>query len=213
MSQSSFSWSLFEKNPIVGIVRGYKAEAIRKIFPLYQQSGLTNIEITMNTEDALQLISDGVEKYGDSLNVGAGTVCSMKDLNKALMAGAQFIVTPVLDEEVITTCNEEGVPIFPGAFTPTEIYKAWTLGGDMVKVFPATQLGAKYIKDVKGPLNEIKLLPTGGVDLSNIKDFVAAGASGFGIGSKLLNRDLIDAEDWDGLLEHFKKFVEVLSTK
>jgi 2-dehydro-3-deoxyphosphogluconate aldolase/(4S)-4-hydroxy-2-oxoglutarate aldolase len=105
---------------------------------------------------------------------------------------------------VISTCVEKGVPIFPGGYTPTEIYQAWSLGASAVKVFPASQLGVKYIKDLSGPLPQIKLVPTGGVSIENIGSFFAAGVSGVGMGSSLLDKKLIAAEDYDGLQLHFQ---------
>jgi len=132
----------------------------------------------------------------------------MPDLEAALAAGAQFIVTPILDEQIVQHCVQKNIPVFPGAYTPTEIYRAWSAGASAVKVFPAAQLGAKYIKDVLAPLNEIRLLPTGGVSLENIGDYFEAGAAGVGMGSSLLDKKLIEREDYDGLKDHFLKLAE-----
>ncbi len=162
----------------------------------------------MNTPEADTMIRAARQQYPDTLNVGAGTVCSEADLALALAAGAQFIVSPVVNKKVLKACVKEGVPIFPGAFTPSEIYKAWSLGASMVKVFPTTQLGPGYIRDIKAPLNQIKLLPTGGITLHNMSDFLQAGASGFGIGSHLFDKQLIDEKNWDGLKNHFQLFID-----
>ena len=208
MSDSAFSWPLFNKIPIVGIIRHIPAAAVSQILPVYQAAGLTTVEITMNTPDAETMIRAARQQYPDTLNVGAGTVCSEADLALALAAGAQFIVTPVINKKVLKTCVKKGIPIFPGAFTPSEIYKAWSLGASMVKVFPTTQLGPGYIRDIKAPLNQIKLLPTGGITLQNMVDFLQAGASGFGIGSHLFDKQLIDEKNWDGLKNHFQHFID-----
>lgn len=200
----SFSWELYEKAPIVGIIRGVEMDTVLKIAKTYVEAGLYTIEITMNTKGAASIIS-ALRAEFSNLNVGAGTVCSIDDLNSAIDAGSQFIVTPVINEEVIKSSVLRGVPIFPGAFTPTEIYKAWSLGASAVKVFPATQLGVTYIKDVSAPLNDIKLLPTGGVSLGNIKSFFEAGAIGVGMGSSLLDKKLIQEENYDDLKNHFIK--------
>jgi 2-dehydro-3-deoxyphosphogluconate aldolase/(4S)-4-hydroxy-2-oxoglutarate aldolase len=165
----------------------------------------------MNTPQAEDMIGYAVDKYRSRLNVGAGTVCTAEDLNKALAAGAQFIVTPVIRKKIIRACVAQDIPIFPGAFSPTEIYKAWSLGASMVKVFPARTLGADYIKDVKAPLSGVKLVPTGGIDLDNIESFKKAGGDGFGVGSPLFKQSLIAQKDWVGLKEHFQKFVEKFS--
>lgn len=206
----TFSWTLFEKAPVVGIVRNVSMESLKHILPVYRTSGLTTIEITMNTPEASEMIRYAREHEQEGLNIGAGTVCTKEDLERALEAGAQFIVTPVLNKAVIKACVKKGVPVFPGAYTPTEIYKAWSLGAPVIKVFPATALGPSFIKDLKGPLEQIKLLPTGGVSLENMRSFLTAGAAGLGIGGQLLDKQLIDAQDWDGLLVHFRKFVQQL---
>ncbi len=157
MSQSLFSWELFRSAPIVGIIRQLSPDDVSQILPVYQAVGLKTVEITMNTPGAETMIRSALQQYPVGLNIGAGTVCSETDLERALVAGAQFIVTPVINKNVIKRCVNEGVPIFPGAFTPSEIYRAWRLGASLVKVFPTTSLGPEYIKDLKGPLNQIRL--------------------------------------------------------
>src|SRR5690606_17965044 len=131
----------------VGILRGISMETARELARAYVSAGLYTLEVTMNTKDAADIISILGKEFPD-LNVGAGTVCNMKDLENALSAGAQFIVTPIMDEEVIRTTVAHNITIFPGAYTPTEIYRAWSLGASAVKIFPATQLGPRFIKDV-----------------------------------------------------------------
>lgn len=210
MSNNKFSWELFEKAPIVGIVRNLSIEAVKQILPVYRAAGLTTIEITMNTPGAADIIRYALENEQEGLNIGAGTVCTKGDLELALDAGAQFIVTPILNKKVIKSCVKKGVPIFPGAYTPSEIYNAWSLGANVVKVFPATALGPEYIKDLRGPMNQLKLMPTGGVSLENMNEFLKAGATGLGIGGQLFDKKLIDAQDWDGLLVHFRRFVAEL---
>ncbi|GAB3325358.1 bifunctional 4-hydroxy-2-oxoglutarate aldolase/2-dehydro-3-deoxy-phosphogluconate aldolase [Larkinella ripae] len=205
-----FSWELFYKAPIIGIIRNIPAETVKRILPIYREAGLTNVEITMNTPGAEGLIRDAVANEQAGLNIGAGTVCSETDLDRALAAGAQFIVTPILNETVIQTCVERGIPVFPGAFTPSEIYKAWLLGAPMIKVFPAASLGPAYLREVKAPLNQVKLLPTGGISLANMRDFLKAGADGLGIGGQLFDKNRIEQRDWTGLKQHFQAFVHQL---
>jgi 2-dehydro-3-deoxyphosphogluconate aldolase/(4S)-4-hydroxy-2-oxoglutarate aldolase len=208
MNKQEFSWQEFSKVPLIGIIRNLSMDEISKILPVCQVSGLTTIEITMNTPFAAEIIRSATEQYKGKLNVGAGTVCSVEDLKLALEAGAQFIVTPILNPEVVKLCVQSKIPVFPGAYTPTEIYQAWELGADMVKVYPATALGPDYIRDVKAPLNKIKLLPTGGISLGNIEAFIKAGADGLGVGGQLFDKQLIKNQDWDGLLDHFKQYVK-----
>lgn len=212
MKTNDFSWSLFNQVPLVGIVRNLTFDEIAKILPVYLSSGLTTIEITMNTPLATDIIRYAADKYKGQLNVGAGTVCSLDDLKEALQAGSQFIVTPVLNPDVVRYCAKEGIPIFPGAYTPTEIYQAWELGATMVKVYPATALGPDYIKDVKAPLNKIKLMPTGGINLSNMQSFMKAGADGLGVGGQLFDKELIKSANWDGLKDHFKQYSSYFSS-
>lgn len=196
-------WEKFNSAPIVGIIRGQSLDVVLKIADAYQNAGLTSLEVTMNTLGAASMISRLSREF-PSLTIGAGTVCNLTELREAIDAGAQFIVTPIIDETVITHAVDENVPIFPGAFSPTEIYKAWSLGASAVKLFPATQLGVQFMKDVLGPLDQIKLLPTGGVSKSNIKSFFEAGACGVGMGSSLIDKKLVEAGDFEGLKKHFE---------
>ena len=212
MNNQEFSWNGFSKVPIVGIIRNLSFDTIEKILPIYLSAGLTTIEITMNTQAAEEIIRFAADKYKGQLNVGAGTVCNTDELDMAIRAGSQFIVTPILDPVVVRTCVSKNIPVFPGAYTPTEIYQAWKLGASMVKVYPATSLGPEYIKDVKAPLNKIKLIPTGGINLDNIQTFIKAGADGLGIGSQLFDKTLIKDENWKGLELHFKQYVSKLNS-
>lgn len=205
---SSFSWEAFEKIPVVGILRNMPPQHMQKLFAVYLDAGLSTLEITMNSAGATETISSLVETFGNRLNIGAGTVCTLQDLDQALDAGAQFIVTPVLKKSIIKACVKHKVPVFPGAYTPTEIYRAWELGASMVKVFPAGQLGTGYIKEVLAPLDHIKLLPTGGINQQNFSEFLQAGASGLGMGSHLVPRSMVEKEQWDELRVHLAGFVE-----
>lgn len=211
MSEPTFSWELFNKAPLVGIIRNISPDDVKKILPIYKEAGLTTIEITMNTPGAAEMIRLALETEGKGLNIGAGTVCTKDDLEIALEAGAQFIVTPIINKKVIKSCVKKNVPIFPGAFTPTEIYNAWTLGATMVKIYPATSLGPEYIKDLKAPMNQLKLLPTGGVGLENMAAFLKAGANGLGVGGQLFDKKLIQEQNWDGLKAHFLQFKSKLA--
>ncbi|WP_018627097.1 bifunctional 4-hydroxy-2-oxoglutarate aldolase/2-dehydro-3-deoxy-phosphogluconate aldolase [Niabella aurantiaca] len=209
---TNFSWSLFTSMPVMGIMRNIEAAKVAAILPHYHKEGLTCVEITMNTgnwKDSLKLARD---RFGGKLNIGIGTVCSEKDLEMALTAGAQFIVTPITHSPVIEQCKRLGIPIFAGAYTPTEIYTAWKSGATMVKVFPAVGNSMAYIKAIKAPFPEIKLLPTGGIDLQNCIDFMQAGADGVGVGSGLFPAKYINNGDWEALSDHFKAFAEKIKS-
>ena len=186
-------------------------EDYREILPVYIEAGLTSIEVTLNTPGAAEMIAYANTKYGQQLVTGAGTVCDIDDLQKALDAGARFIVTPITDSRVIEECSKQSVPVFPGAFTATEIYLAWKAGASMVKVFPAGSVGPQYIRDIRGPLNKVKLMPTGGVDLSNIREFFKAGASAAGIGSKLFEPTMIKEKKWTELSRNFSAFMQAIA--
>lgn len=203
-----FSWEKFNALPIVGILRNFPAAQTDTLAARYADAGMTCLEITMNTEGATDTIARLSDTFAGRLNIGAGTVCTKKDLDKALGAGASFIVTPVLSGTVIKTCVRRGIPVFPGAYTPTEIYQAWALGADMIKVFPASGLGPTFIKEVLAPLDKLKLMPTGGVGLDNLEAYLRAGATGLGIGSGLFPKDLVNAGRWDELSALFKRFVD-----
>jgi len=208
---TDFSHASFRKYPLIGILRGYNKANTTAIVEAYIAAGLTTLEITLNTPAALEIIESMASRYSDSLNIGAGTVCSIDQMENALNAGAGFIVTPILNTEIVHRCRKIEVPVFPGAFSPTEIYNAWEAGANMVKVFPANAFGPEYIMQVKAPLDSIKLLPTGGISLDNIPAYMDAGADGFGLGSSLFRDDFINNGKWSALEQHFKKFAALYS--
>lgn len=208
-----FNWTFFEKLPVIGILRDYSVDQVKKIVQYSGKGGLKNIEITMNSMNASDQILEAKKVAQDTMNVGAGTVCTLKDLDSALSAGATFIVTPIVNPEVIQACKKENVPVIAGGFTPTEIYNAWQLGADMVKVFPVNRFGPGYIKDIKGPLGYIKLVATGGVNLDNFQEYLDCGAYGFGVGSPLFQKERVEAGDWGWVQEQAKLFVEIYKNR
>lgn len=210
MSQN-FSWERFNQVPVIGIMRNMPTHQTEPLANCYAGAGLTTLEVTMNSAGAAETIAWLTQHYGHRLNIGAGTVCNLTDLEQALQAGAAFIVTPILDEEVIKACVQENIPVFPGAFTPTEIYKAWRLGASMVKVFPASKLGPEFIKEVRAPLPYLKLLPTGGINLQNFREYFKAGAKGVGIGSGLFPADLINHHRWEELKDLYEQVVREIA--
>ena len=208
MDRSIFSWELFDKMPVVGIIRNLTVADINFVLPIYKQAGFTTIEITLNTPEALSVISSLANQYNGELNVGAGTVCTLDDLTDAVNAGANFIVTPIFKAEVVKKCVSMEVPIFPGAFSPTEIYEAWELGASMIKLYPASVVGPAYVSAVLAPLNKVKLMPTGGIHLSNMLAFMKAGATSLGIGSELFDKKIIQKRDSEAMLNHFTLFAQ-----
>jgi 2-dehydro-3-deoxyphosphogluconate aldolase / (4S)-4-hydroxy-2-oxoglutarate aldolase len=202
-----FKQDLFDKAPLVGIMRHFPDIYLDDTVRCFQKSGFTTLEITMNTKTAKMNIQHLIDNWGKQLNIGAGTVCNLADLDEALSAGAQFIVAPIVNEEVIKTCVSMKIPVFPGAFTPTEVYKAWSLGASMVKLFPAERLGVSYVKEILAPLNEIKLMTTGGITVDNFSDYFSAGAKAVGIASNLFPMQLIEDKKWNELENYFAKFI------
>ena len=213
MMNNRYQQALFNKMPVIGILRNVPLTTIEAVIPSYLKAGFTTLEITMNSANACKILSSLTRTYSD-VNIGAGTVCTMQELEMALANGASFIVSPILNEEVIHFCTTKSIPIFPGAYTPLEIYRAAQLGATAVKVFPASPLGPGYIKDVLAALTTLKLLPTGGVSKDNIEAFFKAGAIGVGMGNSLFNEKLIANKDFDCLYNHFKLIADkVMSSK
>ncbi len=203
-----FSWSTFEALPVIGILRGYGAHQVEHIVSASALGGLRNIEITMNSRHATALIKLAIDVADEKMNVGAGTVCTLSELDAALSAGASFIVTPIVNADVIQQCKQAQVPVIPGGFTPTEIYNAWQLGADMVKIFPANLFGPGYIKDLKGPLGQIKLVPTGGITAQNLPEYHKNGACGFGVATPLFDKRRVEAQEWGWVQQQARHFVE-----
>ena len=179
---------------IVAILRGIQADDVLKIAGALCDGGVKIIEVTLNSPNALLVIEQLNSAYGNQLLVGAGTVLDVSDSKAAIAAGAKFLISPNVDIAVIKAAKNAGILSIPGAFTPTEIVTAHNNGADIVKVFPAPD--AAYIKNILAPLNHIKLMPTGGINLTNIKSFKDAGATAFGIGSSLVNNQSIIDETY-----------------
>ena len=198
------------EHKIVAIIRGANPADVLKIAEALYAGGIRILEITMNSQAPLEAIMEVADKLGDKMVIGAGTVLDTESAKSAILAGAQFILSPIVDIDVIKTAKNYGAVVIPGAHTPTEIVYAFKNGGDIIKVFPATSPG--YIKDILGPLPHIPLLPTGGVNLENIKQYKQAGAVGFGIGSSLVNTQrTITGEYLTELTQTAMKYVQAIA--
>jgi 2-dehydro-3-deoxyphosphogluconate aldolase/(4S)-4-hydroxy-2-oxoglutarate aldolase len=204
----------FDSNlPIVGILREFSTPQVSEIVHATMGGGLRNLEITMGSPQTPEQIQEARAIAGQKMCIGAGTVLNLELLEKALAAGATFIVTPIVNADVIAECVRRKIPVFPGAYSPTEILRAWELGATMVKLFPAETLGPNYIKAIKAPLPQVKLMPTGGVDLKTISAYKKAGADGFGVGSPLFDRARVEAGDWAWVEAQCFAFVETYSSR
>jgi len=177
------------------------------------KGGIPLIEITMTCPGAINVIRD-LTKTGDSeILIGAGTVLNAEDARHCLDAGAQFLVSPGFNRATVEFAARESKLIMAGALTPTEIIEAWSAGSDLVKVFPCGQVGgAKYIKALKGPLPQIPLVPTGGVNLSTAAEFIEAGAAALGIGGELIQPEALKSNKPERIVETARKFLEIVAT-
>ncbi len=187
------------KLKVVAVIRMKDADKLYRVIEAVERGGIKAIEITMTVPGALGIIRSIALRKNPGVFIGAGTVLDAETAAAVIEAGAEFVVSPVTDPALIRECGRRGVLVAPGAFTPTEIVNAWNEGADIVKVFPATSLGPHYIKDLRGPLPHIRLMPTGGVSQENARDFIAAGACCVGIGTALLDAKIIAEERWDEL--------------
>ncbi len=187
---------LFEELPLLGIIRGAAPDDIEPLVEAAVRAGLRAIEITMNTSGAPGLISGAVDVSGGRIDVGAGTVLSVKDLDGAVKAGASFIVTPSIVADVADSCVREKIPFFPGAFTPKEVFDAWGAGACMVKLFPSGMFGPRYIKELKGPFDKIKIMAVGGVRPENISEYFSNGADAVAFGSSVFRKEWLEAKDF-----------------
>ncbi len=196
-----------QKTLIIGILRGIDPDVAVQAAAAAARGGITALEITMNSTQPVAQIQ-AVRQLVEGVTVGAGTVLSIEDVRIALDAGAQFIVAPNVDEDVIRYCVETGIPVFPGAMTPTEVWKAHRAGATMVKLFPAATLGPSYVWALRGPLPQIDLLVTGGIDAANVAAFIQAGARGAAVGGHLFPTAALQAGNFSVVEAEAAKLVE-----
>lgn len=180
---------------VIAIVRLNRAEALVQVAQAIHQGGLSAIEFTMTTPNALETIAEATKALGQSVLIGAGTVLDAETARAAILAGATFIVSPNTSAATIEMCHRYGIVSVPGAFTPTEILAAWEMGADLVKLFPAEVGGPAYLRAVRAPLPHIPLVPTGGVGLDNAAEYVRAGAAAVAVGSSLVSQQLVQTGD------------------
>lgn len=192
---------------IVAVVRAPSADVVMDICKALADGGVDVLEITFTVPDALDLIRQVRDAMGDRICLGAGTVLDPETGRAAILAGAEFIVSPTLNLDLIRLCKRYDKAIMPGAFTPTEILAAWEAGADIVKVFPADVGGPAYFKAIRGPLPQVRLMPTGGVNLDTAEAFLQAGACALGAGSSLVPKDAIASGDMARITDIAKQFI------
>lgn len=193
---------------IVAVIRIREPEKLRAVVEAISDGGIRALEVTMTVPGAVELIRELAPTLPPGFVLGAGTVLDPETAARVIEAGATFVVSPVFRTPVIDACHARGVAAMPGCFTPTEILEAWDAGADVVKVFPATALGPAFFKDVRGPLPQVKLMPTGGVTVENAGDWIRAGAVAVGVGTALLDAKAIAANAWGVLRTNAERIVE-----
>lgn len=197
---------------VVAVIRLQDPSRLRGVVDALAAGGVTALEVTMTVPRAIELIGEIAPTLPEAFVLGAGTVVDPATAEAAIDAGARFIVGPVLRPAVIEVCRRRGAAVMPGCFSPTEILTAWEAGADVVKVFPATALGPGYFKDLRGPLPQIKLMPTGGVTLENAGNWIRAGAVAIGVGTALVDAKLVAAGDVAAIRARAAAFVSAVRT-
>ncbi|MDO8525488.1 MAG: bifunctional 4-hydroxy-2-oxoglutarate aldolase/2-dehydro-3-deoxy-phosphogluconate aldolase [Candidatus Omnitrophota bacterium] len=198
----------FKKRPIMGIIRGIDEDSVEPLAEAVIAAGLETAEITMNTENAEKLISRMVKSGGRRLMVGAGTVLNLERLKMAMDAGARFVVMPAIVDDVMSYCVKNAIPVFPGALTPGEIYRAWNAGAAMVKVFPSGFFGPAYFREIKGPFADIELMACGGVTAENIGAYFSSGSSAVAFGASIFKKEWLAKKEYDKITGEVRKIVE-----
>lgn len=199
--------NLIRETGIIAIMRAKSSDQLIAAAGAIKAGGVRVIEVTMTTPGALSVIETAREKYGDEVLFGAGSVLDSETARAAVLAGADFIVAPTLNLNMVALCNRYSIPVMPGCYTPTEALTAWEAGADMIKLFPASVGGADFVKAILAPLPHLEIVPVGGVNLDTAADFIRNGAAALGVGSSLVNQKLLDAKDLDELTRRAKAFI------
>lgn len=209
--------NVIEENKIIAICRGTYGEELFQLVSALEKGGVKLVEVTFDQgdPDCLSKTSTAIaklsQKFNDSMVIGAGTVVTLEQVETAYQAGAKYIISPNTNPAIIKRTKELGMVSMPGAMTPTEILAAHEAGADFVKVFPVGALGLGYVKDIRGPINHVKLIATAGVTPDNLKDYLTAGFSGSGISGYLTNKKFIQSKQFDILTEHAKELMQIVA--
>jgi len=195
--------------PVIGILRGVDPVFFKDVMKTSFDAGLQAMEITMNTDDALNIVASNIPNVPPGKLLGMGTIRNLEEAKMAVQAGAMFMVTPNIDTKVIDHAKDNNIPIIAGALTPTEVYNAWSAGADMVKVFPCSSFGPDYIKELRGPFENIPLVAVGGVNLDNITDYFAAGARAVGASTSLFGREALKDRALDEIEKNVRSFISL----
>jgi 2-dehydro-3-deoxyphosphogluconate aldolase/(4S)-4-hydroxy-2-oxoglutarate aldolase len=200
------------ENSAVAVIRLKDGSKFNKIAEALYAGGVASIELTMTTPNAFKLLEEASKLFSDKMMLGMGSVLNPKDAQRAIDAGAKYIVSPVFKKEILQTAHKNNTAAMPGCFSPTEIQTAYEEGADIIKVFPADIVGMAFFKAIKAPLPHLKLMPTGGVSLTNAGDWLKAGACAVGIGSALLNQKAIDENNFPVLTENARVLMQSINS-
>lgn len=203
---------LTEDYPVLGILRGIQEKDILPLSEIFVKTGLRHVEITMNTRGATNLIDMMIKASSGKLMVGAGTVLNEDQLEEALQAGARFIVSPSTRESIVKRCVSMGIPVFPGALTPTEVHLAWEMGATMVKLFPSGMYGPGYIKALKGPFDSLKIMAVGGINEQTVSKYFLHGADAVAFGAGVVRPNLLEEGRFDLIEEKIRFFLDQCKT-
>jgi len=195
---------------IVAVIRARSGEQLVKVAQALYDGGIDVLEVTFTVPGVLDILSAVRRELGDKVLLGAGTVLDTETARAAFLAGAEYIVSPCVNVDVIRLCNRYDKLVMPGAFTPTEVMTAWEAGADIVKVFPADIGGPSYLKTLHGPLPQVRLMPTGGVDLNTCSEFLKAGACAVGLGSALVEKQAVETGDMNRIRTLAEQYVEIV---
>ena len=193
---------------LLAVLRGPSPELTVQMVDALAAGGVTGIEITYSTPNAAEVVRELDRKYGDRLLLGMGTLTEVNQIQEAQSAGARFIVSPMCEAGLVQAMVSSGLACMPGAFTPTEVFRAYQMGADVIKIFPGSLAGPAYIKALKGPFPYIPMMPTGGVSAANVADWFAAGVVAVGAGSELCPPALAKQGKWDEITRLARDFVE-----
>lgn len=200
--------NIIRETGVIAIMRAQSSSQLIAAADAIKVGGVRAIEVTMTTPGALAVIAEAKERYGSDVIFGAGTVLDAETGRAAILAGADFVVAPTLNLELISLCNRYSIPVAPGCYSPTEALSGWEAGADFIKLFPASVGGPSLVKAILAPLPQLRIIPVGGVNLDTAADFIKSGAAALGVGSSLVNQKLLDSGDMDELTRRAAAYIE-----
>lgn len=201
----------FKDSPLIAVLRNLHENQSLKVIESLLEGGVHNIEVTFGANNPARVIEAAKKTFGNDVFIGAGTVLNEEHVKIAVDAGAQFAFSPIYNEEVVRLSLENNIISIPGCYSPTEIYAAHQLGAHAIKVFPATSLGPSFIKDIKSPMPYINIIPTGGINKENIVSYLNAGAFAVGLGSSLINTELVDSKSFNQITIRAQEFISIIN--